>query len=118
MHSVHPSWLDVLSDPVRLAVLRSLTELGSATAAELAEVVHASDRTVQRHLAALVALEVVREMGGKGGGKSPGRPASRFSLDPRARRSARALFAVLSEPLEPWPRRSPLPPWDQGRARG
>jgi DNA-binding transcriptional ArsR family regulator len=118
VYAVHPSWLDVLSDPVRLAVLRWLTEVGGATVAELAEDVHASDRTVQRHLAALVALEIVREAKSKGDGESPGRPPSRFSLDPRARESALALFAVLSEPLGPWPRRSPLPPWDRGKGQG
>jgi predicted ArsR family transcriptional regulator len=108
--TVHRSWFDVLTDPVRLALLRSLTDLHTATATELVGHSHVSYRAAHRHLAALVTLGLVREEKGAGDGESPGRPASRFTLDPRTRESALALFEVLSAPLGPWPRQSQAPP--------
>jgi predicted ArsR family transcriptional regulator len=104
--AIHPSWLAVLSDPVRIGLVHSLAERSAATAAELAVETHASERTVQRHLAALAAAGVVRELGGEGDGESPGRPAARFSLEEPARGSARELLAVLARPMQPSPRRN------------
>ena len=99
--SVHSSWFSVLTDPIRLTVLHSLCELGTATMPELSAHGHISARTLRRHLDALAALGLVIEQRGEGDGSRSGRPASRFALRPRARRSARALFEVLSEPLRP-----------------
>jgi len=108
----------VLSDPVRLSILDALCERHLASAAEIAGVNHASERTVQRHLVALVALGLVHEVDAESDGESPGRPATRFMLNPRARESVLALLEVLEDPLEPWPRRSPLPPPARGTEPG
>jgi predicted ArsR family transcriptional regulator len=103
MH-VHPSWLDVVTDTVRLTVVCALSELGAATTSELREHTHASDRTLRRHLDALVAIGVVEEQRSESNGETPGRPPGRFSLHPTARRSTAALRELLAVPLEPWPR--------------
>lgn len=115
---IHPSWTEVLSDPVRLAVVASLVELGEASAGELSERCHASGPTLRRHLEALETPGLVRERRVESDGTNRGRPASRFSLHPRTRESALALLAVLREPLRPWPRRTPLPAPARGRERG
>src|SRR3954471_10460686 len=78
---LHWSWTAVLTDPVRLAVLRGLCDLGTATTAELRPRCHTSDPTIRRHLEALEALGLVREQPGEREGLTPGRPASRFTLD-------------------------------------
>lgn len=109
-HSLHWSWTQVLTDPVRLAVLRGLCELGEVTIAELSRGCHTSDSTVRRHLDALVALGLVRERPGERDGLTPGRPASSFVLDPDAAARACALFEVLREPLLPSPEPAPPPP--------
>lgn len=96
---VHPSWTAVLTDPVRLAVLRGLLDLTSATAARLAARCHTSESTVRRHLEALEALGLVREQPGESDGLTPGRPASRFTLDCDAAVRVSALFELISEPL-------------------
>ena len=112
-NSVHHSWLDVLTDPVRLAIIQALVEREAGTAADLVRESHASYRAVHRHLDVLVNLGLVRELRGESDGESPGRPASVFSLDPRTRESATALLELLSEPLEPWPRPAPAPTADR-----
>jgi predicted ArsR family transcriptional regulator len=99
--SIDSSWFSVLTDPIRVTVLHSLCELGTATMAELSAHGHMSERTLRRHLDALAALELVVEQRGERDGARTGRPASRFALRPRARRQAGALFEVLSEPLRP-----------------
>lgn len=100
-NSLHWSWTSVLTDPVRLMVLRGLCELGTATIGELRDRCHTSDPTVRRHLEALEALALVHEQPGERDGLTPGRPASRFTLDAEAATRVRALFEVLSEPLAP-----------------
>jgi DNA-binding transcriptional ArsR family regulator len=91
----------ILTDPVRLSVLRGLCHLGEATTAELREVCHTSDPTIRRHLTALETLALVREQPARRDGVSPGRPARRFVLDPDAGERLCALFELLSEPLVP-----------------
>lgn len=98
---VHPSWLDVLSDPVKLNLIAAMIELEEASAAELRRHSHTSDPTLRRHLQALAALGVVEELPGESNGESPGRPATRFRLDRRLRGRAAALFAQLQAPLGP-----------------
>ena len=103
-NTVHPSWVGVLTDPVRLGILHAMCELGAATPLQLSTHCHTSDRTVRRHLEALVALGLAREQRGERDGLTPGRPASRFVLDGEAEERVAALFELLSEPLGPWPR--------------
>lgn len=103
---MHPSWLSVLSDPVRLSVMLALVVLGEGSAGELRSWSHTSDPTLRRHLDALGALGLVEEIPGESDGESPGRPASRFRLEPEASERAKALLAVLREPLGPDPSRT------------
>jgi predicted ArsR family transcriptional regulator len=106
----HWSWAPILTDSVRLAILRGFCELGTATAAELCERCHSSDPTVRRHLEALEALGLVREVPGERDGVTPGRPARRFTLDADAARRVCALFRLLGEPFVPMPAPAPPPP--------
>jgi predicted ArsR family transcriptional regulator len=108
--SVHSSWSSVLTDPVRLAVLRALCELGTTTIANLKVTCHTSDPTVRRHLEALEAFGLVREEPGERDGLTPGRPPRRFTLDSDAAARVCVLFDLLSEPLVPTPAPDLLPP--------
>lgn len=98
---VHSTWLEVLVDPVRLNVLLALGDRGAGTAGEIAARCHASERTVKRHLEALVTLGVTRKAPAESDGERPGRPPARFILDNAAREQARTLVALLSQPLGP-----------------
>ena len=80
-------WLDVIADPVRLQILRSLSQVPDATASELADGSPASHQTLRRHLEALEVLEVIRSRPGASDGETSGRPAARFSLSPEVRDS-------------------------------
>ncbi len=82
-------WLEMIADPVRLQILRSLCEVGEATAAELTVTSPASDQTLRRHLEALEAGGVIRARPGVSDGETSGRPATRFSLAPEVRESVR-----------------------------
>jgi predicted ArsR family transcriptional regulator len=93
----------VLTDPVRLAVLMTLSTMGNGSAAEIAQRCHASERTVKRHLDALVALGIVRESRGESGSDRRGRPPARFILDATVRDRALEVFALLRQPLPPSP---------------
>jgi len=86
-------WLEVVADPTRLGILRSLSEVEDATAADLAAQAQASVHTIRRHLEALMTLKVVCQDPGESDGQSPGRPAARYRLEREVRVSARALFA-------------------------
>jgi predicted ArsR family transcriptional regulator len=96
---IDPRWLGVLSDPVRLNLLRCLCEVQAVTTTELAPKAHTSERTVRRHLEALVGLGLAEEWRGESDGETPGRPAARYALLPRVREQALALFELLSRPL-------------------
>ena len=91
-------WLDVIADPVRLQILRSLSKVSEATASELAARSPASYRTLRRHLDALEALGVVQSRPGVSDGETSGRPATRFSLTPEVRESVRSVFERSSRP--------------------
>jgi DNA-binding transcriptional ArsR family regulator len=82
-------WLEVIADPVRLGILRSLSQVEEATAADLATQGQASSQTLRRHLDALVSLGVIREHPAQSDGETPGRPAARFSLPAEMRESVR-----------------------------
>lgn len=85
-------WLDVVADPVRLQILRTLCQVTEATAAELASHSPASYQTLRRHLEALETVGVVRARPGVSDGESCGRPAARFSLSPTLRESVRSAI--------------------------
>ncbi|MDX6635468.1 MAG: Helix-turn-helix domain [Solirubrobacterales bacterium] len=99
--AVHSTWLEVLTDPVRLDVLFALSETGAGSAGEVARRCHATERTVKRHLDALVALGLAHESREGSGSERLGRPPTRFILDGMVRERARAMFALLSQPLAP-----------------
>jgi DNA-binding transcriptional ArsR family regulator len=98
-------WLEVIADPVRLGILRSLGEVKEATISDLAAWGQASSQTLRRHLEALVSLGVIREHPARSDGETPGRPAARFSLANDVRESVQAVFEIrdyvprLSEPM-------------------
>jgi predicted ArsR family transcriptional regulator len=79
-------WIDVVADPTRLHIIRTLSELHSASAVELAGDGR-SYHTFRRHLDALVACGVVSECPGVSDGKTRGRPPLRFTLNPQVRDS-------------------------------
>jgi predicted ArsR family transcriptional regulator len=89
-----PHWLDVVADPVRLQILRSLSRVGEATASELAARGQASQQTLRRHLEALEAFGVIEARPGESDGETSGRPATRFRLSPEVRESVRAAFGA------------------------
>lgn len=79
----------MVADPIRLGILRSLSQVEEATAADLAAWGQASSQTLRRHLDALVSLGVIREHPAQSDGETPGRPAARFSLPAEMRESVR-----------------------------
>lgn len=91
----------MLTDPVRFPLLAALSEGAALTAADMARRCHISDRAVRRQLGGLIAVGLVQEHPGEPDGLTPGRPPSRFALDPAVRRKLAALFELLSEPLAP-----------------
>jgi DNA-binding transcriptional ArsR family regulator len=98
-------WLEVIADPVRLGILRSLSHIDDATTADLADLGQASSQTLRRHLEALVSLGVIEEHPPRSDGETPGRPAARYSLPLAMRESVRSV-------LEPPP--FPAPPTQVG----
>lgn len=87
-------WLDVVADPVRLQILRALSQVADATASELAAQSPASYQTLRRHLEALEASGVIQAHAGISDGETSGRPAARFSLSPGVRESVRSATAA------------------------
>lgn len=93
-HADTGAWLWAVVDPVRLEILRVLAASRDATVTGLARRSGATPRTLRRHLDALVAVGVVCEQPGNADGFTPGRPPSRFSLDPRLRPSVAGAFGL------------------------
>jgi predicted ArsR family transcriptional regulator len=89
-----PHWLDAIADPVRLQILRTLSRVPEATAAELAAQSQASNQTLRRHLDALETAGVIQVRPGRSDGETSGRPPARFSLTPDVRESVRAAFGA------------------------
>jgi predicted ArsR family transcriptional regulator len=87
-------WLEVIADPIRLGILRSLSQVGEATTSDLATWGTASSQTLRRHLEVLVTLGVIREHPAQSDGETPGRPATRFSLPIEVQESVRDVFGV------------------------
>ena len=92
-----PHWLDVIADPVRLQILRSLSRVTDATTSELADRSPASHQTLRRHLEALEALGVIRSRPGASDGETSGRPPVRFSLTPDVRESICSVLDGTSQ---------------------
>ena len=90
----HSHWLDVIADPVRLQILRSLSQVTEASASELASHSQASDQTLRRHLEALQTSGVIEARPGRSDGETSGRPATRFSLAPGVRDDVRAALGA------------------------
>jgi DNA-binding transcriptional ArsR family regulator len=90
-------WLEVIADPIRLTILRSLSQVEEATASDLATWSQASSQTLRRHLEALVSLGVIREHPARSDGETPGRPPARFSLPAEMRESVRSVLAPSRE---------------------
>jgi DNA-binding transcriptional ArsR family regulator len=90
-------WLEVIADPIRLTILRSLSQVDEATASDLATWSQASSQTLRRHLEALVSLGVIREHPARSDGETPGRPPARYSLPAEMRESVRSVLAPSPE---------------------
>jgi predicted ArsR family transcriptional regulator len=91
----------VFADPIRLTILQLLHRRDTASVRELAAAAHSSDRTLRRHLDALIAMGIAHEVEGERESIRPGRPPNVFLLDPAVREDLGALFAILERPLEP-----------------
>ena len=89
----HPAWLEGVADPVRLIVLRLLSQADEVTAPEMERHCRVSSPTMRRHLDALVAVGVIEARQGESDGERVGRPPVRFSLAPAIRDSVRAVLA-------------------------
>jgi DNA-binding transcriptional ArsR family regulator len=87
-------WLEVIADPIRLGILRSLSQVAEATTSDLATWGAASSQTLRRHLEVLVALGVIDEHPARSDGETPGRPAARFSLPAEVQESVRSVFGA------------------------
>jgi predicted ArsR family transcriptional regulator len=85
-------WLEVVADPVRLQILRTLSRVSDASASELADSSPASYQTLRRHLEALETFSVIESRPGVSDGESSGRPATRFRLSPAVRESVSSVF--------------------------
>jgi predicted ArsR family transcriptional regulator len=88
------SWLDVIADPIRLQIIRSLSQVTEATASDLAGKSQASYQTLRRHLDVLELFGVIQILPGQSDGETPGRPAARFCLRPDVRESVQAVFGT------------------------
>ena len=93
--------LDGIADPVKLGVVRMLSEVEEATTAELGAGCQTTVPTVRRHLEAMVLWGIVAEAAGPSDGLSRGRPAARFTLAPELRRTIRALLSLEAGPDRP-----------------
>ncbi len=87
-------WLEVIADPIRLSILRSLSQMKEATTSDLATLGQASSQTLRRHLDALVSLGVIREHPAQSDGETPGRPAAKYSLPGEVKESVCAVFGA------------------------
>jgi predicted ArsR family transcriptional regulator len=96
---MHPSWLDVLGDPIRIRLLEQLLNMGEASAVELGSKIDASEPALRRHLETLVALGIASERRAVTDGVKPGRPATKYRLLPNVRERTVELFTLLTEPL-------------------
>jgi DNA-binding transcriptional ArsR family regulator len=74
--------LEAVANPIRLRIVRSLSESESASLDELAQAVSAQRNTVRAHLRALMGAGVVARLPGQSDGRL-GRPPARYRLERR-----------------------------------
>jgi DNA-binding transcriptional ArsR family regulator len=100
---VQAGWLEAVANPIRLRIVRHLSDCESASLDDLSKAVSAQRNTVRAHLRALIGAGVVARLPGQSDG-SLGRPPARYRLDrrdiPRSRRreeapGARSPVAVV-----------------------
>jgi DNA-binding transcriptional ArsR family regulator len=75
-------WLEAVANPIRLRIVRHLSECESASLDDLSKAVAAQRNTVRAHLRALMGAGVVARLPGQSDGKL-GRPPARYRLDRR-----------------------------------
>ncbi|HKF83160.1 MAG TPA: helix-turn-helix domain-containing protein [Solirubrobacterales bacterium] len=95
--------LDGIADPVKLGVVRTLAQMGTATVAELRDGCQTSVPTLRRHLEAMATRGIVAEEMGASDGLTPGRPATRFRLAAESREAVCALLGLSPRPAPPEP---------------
>ncbi|MDX6648335.1 MAG: Helix-turn-helix domain [Solirubrobacteraceae bacterium] len=97
-------WLEAVANPIRLRIVRHLSDRESASLDELSDAVNAQRNTVRTHLRALMVAGVVARTPGESEGRL-GRPPARYRLDrreqgrgaaatPGAARSVRSAVSV------------------------
>jgi len=75
-------WLEAVANPIRLRIVRHLSDCESASLDDLSKAVSAQRNTVRAHLRALMGAGVVARLPGQSDG-SLGRPPARYRLDRR-----------------------------------
>lgn len=111
-------WLAAVADPVKLHIVRVLSEVEEATAADMATSGLTSNQTLRRHLEALVTFGVIDENPGRSDGETPGRPAARFALAPAIRESVcSVLHSAASVSLSRTKVRASIGPMNGASAR-
>jgi DNA-binding transcriptional ArsR family regulator len=110
-------WLEAVANPIRLRIVRFLSDRDSASLDELAEAVSAQRNTVRVHVRALMNAGVVARLPGRPEGGRLGRPPSRYRLERRllgaARADPRANLPAPRSPVSVVVRDYPaaVPPW-------
>jgi predicted ArsR family transcriptional regulator len=93
------TWLHAVADPIRLEIVRSLSQRPDMTISDLALKAVASEQTLRRHLEPLLNAGVVELQPGESDGETVGRPAARFRLREDVRRSvSRVLQTTVPLP--------------------
>jgi DNA-binding transcriptional ArsR family regulator len=110
-----PHWLEAVADPVRLRILRCLSEHARATVPEIARAADASRQTVRRHLDSLVAFGVVTRVPGLSNGERVGRPATIYHLASDTRESVEETLRVAQFRVRTGPASGPISPSSTSR---
>lgn len=109
-------WLEAVANPIRLRIVRHLSDRESASLDELSDAVSAQRNTVRTHLRALMMAGVVARTPGESEGRL-GRPPALYRLDrregPRGAAStpgaARAVRSAISVTVRDYP--GTVPSW-------
>lgn len=107
-------WLEAVANPIRLRIVRHLSDRESASLDELSQAVSAQRNTVRSHLRALMSAGVVARTPGESEGRL-GRPPARYRLErrelprgePGSRGAARQLRSAVSVTVRDYPGRVP-----------
>ena len=107
-------WLEAVANPIRLRIVRHLSDRESSSLDELADAVTAQRNTVRAHLRALMAAGVVARTPGQSDGRL-GRPPARYRLErrdlPRGAAKtpgeARGVRSAVSVTVRDYPSRVP-----------